>query len=57
MEARERSEFCPDHTRFLDPEWPEPRSRYPFRYRLAALALLLLFLFEAYQTVRSWLGS
>ena len=56
-EARERAEFCADHTRFLDPEWPESRSRYPLRYRLAALALLLLFLFEGYQTVLSWLGS
>ena len=57
MEVLERAEFCADHTRFLDPEWPESRSRYPLRYRLAALALLLLFLFEGYQTVLSWLGS
>ena len=55
-EALEGTEFCADHTRFLDSEASESRSRYPFLYRLAALALLLLFLLNAYQTVLSWLG-
>ena len=55
-EALEGTEFCADHTRFLDSEPSESPSRYPHLYRLAALALLLLFLLNAYQTVLSWLG-
>ena len=55
-EALDGQEFCAPHTRILDPEWPDSGSRYPLLYRLAALALLLIFLFNAWQTLRSWLN-
>lgn len=55
-EAREGTEFCADHTPFLEPEHESRRSR-PLIYRLAALALLLIFLYNYYQIVLGWLGG
>lgn len=55
-EALEGSEFCADHRPFLGAEETEPNSGRPLLYRLAAFVLLLIFLFNAYQTVRAWLG-
>ena len=52
--AREGTEFCPDHTPFLDAD-PESRGGRPLVYRLAALALLLIFLYNYYQIVLGWL--
>ena len=52
-EAREGTQFCPDHTPFSDPE--HESSGRPLVYRLAALALLLIFLYNYYQTVLGWL--
>ena len=55
-EAVDGNEFCADHRPFLDAEETEPKNARPLLYRLAALVLLLIFLFNAYQTVRAWLG-
>jgi hypothetical protein len=52
--AEEGSEFCADHTQFLEPDAGSD-SRLPFTYRLTALALLLIFLYSYYQTVLGWL--
>ena len=41
---------------FFGSEETEPNSDRPLLYRLAAFVLLLIFLFNAYQTVRAWLG-
>ena len=54
MEAVEGAEFCADHTRFLDPE-NQSYKPTPLLYRLTALALLLLFLYNYYQIVLGWL--
>lgn len=55
MEAMEETTFCPDHTKFLDPE-NDPDRRTPFIYRLVALTLLLIFLYNYYQVILSgWL--
>ena len=48
------AEFCADHTRFLDPE-NQSYKPTPLLYRLTALALLLLFLYNYYQIVLGWL--
>ncbi|MBI1955173.1 MAG: hypothetical protein HYS38_02155 [Acidobacteria bacterium] len=55
-EALEGSGFCADHRPLFDAEETEPKSGRPLLYRLAALILLLIFFFNAYQTVRAWLG-
>lgn len=52
--AVEGTEFCADHTQFLDPEI-ERGTRMPLVYRLTALALLLIFLYDYYQIVLDWL--
>jgi len=54
LEAVEGAEFCVDHTRFIDPDI-ESNQRTSFLYRLTALALLLLFLYNYYQIVLGWL--
>jgi hypothetical protein len=54
MEAVEGTEFCADHTRFLDPENEADKST-PLLYRLTALVLLVLFLYNYYQIVLGWL--
>ena len=54
-EAREGTEFCADHTPFLDPE--HESSGRPLVYRLVALALLLIFLYNYYQIVLGWLAG
>jgi hypothetical protein len=51
--AKEGAEFCADHLRFLEPD-AEPESRLPLTYRLTALALLLIFLYNYYQIVLGW---
>lgn len=56
MEAVEGTEFCADHTRFLDPD-NEPNQSTPLLYRLTALVLLLVFLYNYYQIVLGWLGE
>jgi len=56
MEAVEGTEFCADHTRFLDPD-NEPYKGTPLLYRLTALALLLVFLYNYYQIVLGWLAE
>ena len=63
--ALEDSQLCPYHARILEDHDPDGRleviegsgrtSRFPLIYRLAAIALLLLFLLQGYQTVLSWL--
>ena len=55
-EALEGSAFCAVHRPFIDAVETEPKSGRPLLYRLAAFALLLIFLFNAYQTVRARLG-
>ena len=55
-EALEGSEFCAGHRPFFDAEETEPNSSRPLLYRLAAFVLLLIFLFNTYQTVCAWLG-
>ena len=55
LEALEGTEFCADHTRFLEAE-NESGSHTPLVYRLTALALLLLFLYNYYQIVLGWLN-
>jgi hypothetical protein len=52
MEAVEGTQLCADHTRFLDSE-SEPARRTPLLYRLVALTLLLIFLYNYYQIVLS----
>jgi hypothetical protein len=54
MEAIEGTQLCADHTQFLDPD-NEADRRTPLLYRLVALALLLLFLYNYYQIVLSGL--
>jgi len=53
-------DFCADHysvpDAILESEIGQAKSRIPYVYRLAALALLLIFLFNAYQTLQRWLG-
>lgn len=60
FEALEGKEFCADHSPLIyadgDAEWPEPKTNRPLLYRLAAWILLLIFLLNAYQTLRAWLG-
>ena len=66
-QALDGRQLCPYHARILEDDDPESRlealsgrgesrSRFPLIYRLAALALLLLFLLEGFGDVRSWLG-
>ena len=66
-QALEGRQLCPFHARILEDEDPDVRleagsghreatSRFPLIYRLAALGLLLLFLFDAYRALRTWLG-
>ena len=55
-QALEGKDFCAYHCRILEGEEPEEKSPFPLIYRLAALALLLIFLISAYQRVRTWLG-
>lgn len=52
MEGRD---FCEAHRSIPDPDIAEGKGRIPYIYRLAALVLLLMFLFNAYQTFRQWL--
>ncbi len=54
FETVEGTEFCADHTRFLESE-SDSGSRRPLVYRLTAAALLLLFLYNYYQIVLGWL--
>ncbi len=58
-ETVEGSDFCADHLSIPDsipdPDNGKAKGRIPYIYRLAALALLLIFLFNAYQTLRQWL--
>ena len=53
-EAMEGTEFCADHTRFLEPDSGTEKSP-PLVYRLTAFALLLIFLYSYYQIVLGWL--
>ena len=55
--AMEGSDFCADHLPVPEPEMASSPSGRPLLYRLAALILLLIFLMNAYQTLRQWLGS
>jgi hypothetical protein len=52
MEAVEETQLCAAHTRFVDLD-NEPSRRTPLLYRLVALVLLLLFLYNYYQIVLS----
>lgn len=54
LEAVEGAEFCADHTRFVDPDSGSNQGA-SLLYRLTALALLLLFLYNYYQIVLGWL--
>ena len=56
MESVEGTQLCADHTRFLDPD-NETDTRTPLLYRLTALALLLVFLYNYYQIVLGWLAE
>jgi hypothetical protein len=66
-QALEGRQLCAYHARILEDDDPESRmeaisggaeksSRFPLIYRLAALTLLLIFLLDAFGTIRSWLG-
>jgi hypothetical protein len=66
-QALEGRQLCAFHARILEDDDPEMRregvsgrregiSRFPLIYRLAALALLLLFLLDGFRVLRSWLG-
>ena len=66
-QALEGRQLCPFHARILEDDDPDRRlesmagrgestSRFPLIYRLAAVALLLIFLLDAFRTLRSWLG-
>ncbi len=55
-EALPEDVFCAAHSPDRELESPEPDNRRPSIYRLVALLLLLIFLFNAYQTVLGWLG-
>jgi hypothetical protein len=60
--------LCAFHARLLEDFDPEDSredvlagrrdraSRFPLIYRLAALALLLIFLLDAFPMLRGWLG-
>ena len=57
--------YCPYHSRILEDHDPDLRldalagsrvSRFPVVYRLAAIALLLIFLYAAFQTSLRWLS-
>lgn len=65
-QALEGHQLCAFHARILEDDELElrrepafensaRRSRIPLIYRLAALALLLIFLFDAFGSLRSWL--
>jgi len=66
-QALEGRQLCAFHSRILEDDDPEIRreavsgrregtSRFPLIYRVAALVLLLIFLLEAFEPIRSWLG-
>jgi hypothetical protein len=66
-QALEGRQLCPYHARILEDDDPESRleaitgaseraSRFPLIYRMAALALLLIFLLDGFGALRSWLG-
>ena len=66
-QALDGHQLCAFHSRILEDDDPEMRresgstgrggvSRFPLIYRLAALALLLIFLLNAVGSIRSWLG-
>ncbi len=55
-EALPEDMFCAAHSPNRKLESPEPGNSRPAIYRLVALFLLLIFLFNAYQTVLGWLG-
>ncbi len=57
--------LCSYHSRILEDHDPDRRlealagsriSRFPVVYRLATIALLLIFLYAAFQTALRWLG-
>ncbi|MCH7977866.1 MAG: hypothetical protein IH935_02665 [Acidobacteria bacterium] len=48
--------FCAAHSPDRELGSPEPDERRPGIYRVVAFLLLLIFLFNAYQTVLGWLG-
>lgn len=65
-QALEGGQFCALHSPMLENDNPQNRvsaleddadsgAHFPLVYRLAALALLLLFLLQGYQAIRSWL--
>ena len=66
-QALEGRQLCAYHARILEDDDPEERraalsgagdhsSRFPLIYRLAALALLLIFLLDGFSALRTWLG-
>ncbi len=55
-EALPEDMFCAAHSPDRELESPEPDERRPGIYRLVALLMLLIFLFNAYQTVLGWMG-
>ncbi|MBI3933999.1 MAG: hypothetical protein HY316_04855 [Acidobacteria bacterium] len=66
-QALEGRQMCAFHSRILEDADPEEGmetasgrrqagSRFPMIYRLAALVLLLIFLLDAFGSIRSWLG-
>ncbi|MBI4480418.1 MAG: hypothetical protein HY651_10385 [Acidobacteria bacterium] len=65
-QALEGRQLCAFHSRILEDDDPAARqeadsggeksSGFPLIYRLAALVLLLIFLLEAFDPIRSWLG-
>ncbi|MCH8268297.1 MAG: hypothetical protein IH846_12325 [Acidobacteria bacterium] len=48
--------FCAAHSPDRELGSPEPDNSRPAIYRVVAFLLLLIFLFNAYQTVLEWLG-
>ena len=55
-EALPEDVFCAAHSPDRELGSPEPDNSRPAIYRVVAFLLLLIFLFNAYQTVLEWLG-
>jgi hypothetical protein len=48
-------DYDPEEAGSVRPDGGESKSRFPVIYRLAALILLLLILFDTFGSIRTWL--
>ena len=53
--ARMLEDYDPEETGHVRSDHRESKSRFPVIYRLAALILLLLILFDTFGSIRTWL--